>query len=345
MRALFVLLAITTAAMAQITMSDVQMKKLGISVASVSMVQNSTIGPIIGALDFDEAKSKSYFLDHEAGIVALSVREGDKVKKGQLLCRISSPKLLADSFELREMKNRLNALSNNAKKDETLYKEGIISYREYQTSALEAQSVRSRIGVIEAQFALAGIQSGSSMAVIAQKDGIVSISPKNVGEKITPYIPYFRISDPSAMLVQLKISPKMIAYISKGSQVLDKSRKPIGSILSISPGVDVMSNSSMALARIASGDNLRAGMTSEFFVVASKPTTRTLIPSQAVVKYQGKYICFIYTVSGFKAQALNVQDIESEGYFVNQKGIDASTKVATSGLIILKGALSGLGFE
>lgn len=341
-------LMIATAAMAQITMNEAQMKKMGIMAAKVQVTQTSTLGPLIAKIDYDEEKSKSYFLTHEASIVALSARAGDRVRKGQVLCRIASPELLSASFELKELRKRYSTIHNNVQKDETLYKEGVISYRDYQTSALEASSLSSRISALESQFAFAGVRPSTdgSFAVTAQKNGIITDAPLAVSEKIIPYEPYFRISDADSMVAILNISPKQITSISKGDKVLNKGGIPIGTILSVSPTVNTSTNSATAIARLRdpSGD-LRSGTTSALFISASKPTTTILIPANAVVKHQGKTICFIRTASGFKAQQLAVIGVSKEGVMVRQGGIDQNTNVAISGLIILKGAMSGLGFE
>jgi cobalt-zinc-cadmium efflux system membrane fusion protein len=337
-----------TAAMAQITISGAQMKKMGITVGKVTLTTSSTVGPLIAKIDYDEEKSKSYFLDREASVVALNVRAGDRVQKGQVLCRIASPELLANGFELKEVRNRYKSIQNNAKKDEALYKDGVISYRDYQISALEAASLRSRILTLEAQFSLAGIRlnTDGSLAVIAQKNGVITTAPSAVAEKITPYQPYFRISDTDAMVGMLNLSPKQIASISKGDKVLNKTGTLLGTIISVSPSVNGSTNSATAIARLndRSGE-LRAGTTTGLFVSVSKPVTSILIPSNAVVKNQGKSICFIHTAKGFQAQELAIVGLSKDGVLVRQKGIDQNTQVAMSGLIILKGAMSGLGFE
>jgi len=346
MRSLLVLLALTTAVMAQITISDVQMKKMGITTGNVSVTSTALIGPLIAKIDYDEDKSKSYFLDQEASVISLYVRQGDHVQKGQTLCAIASPSLMANSFELKELRNRYKAMQNNAKKDETLYKEGIISYRDYQTSALEASTLRSRISVLESQFSIAGVRTNSNgtMDVIAQKSGIVTDAPMAVAEKITPYQPYFRISDPSAMVAMINISPNLIASISKGDKVLSKDNRPTGTILSVSPSINGVTNSAIAIARIRDAQ-LRAGTTIGVLISASKPTTSILIPSHALTRFGGKTICFIRNSTGFRAQELLISATTKEGVLVQQKGIDANTKIAISGLVILKGAMSGLGFE
>lgn len=347
-RSLLLLLMAATAAMAQITINEAQMKKMGITSGKVSLTTSSTVGPLIAKIDYDEEKSKSYFLNHEASVVGLSVRSGDRVKKGQILCKIASPELLSASFELKELRNRYGVIQNNVKKDETLYKEGVISYRDYQNTALEASGLHSRISTLESQFALAGVQAthDGSLVVIAQKSGIITDAPLAVAEKIIPYEPYFRISDAGSMVAHLNISPKQISSISKGDKVLNKLGKTIGILISVSPSVNMSTNSATAIARLhdLSGE-LRAGTTSALFVSASKPVASILIPSNAIVKHQGKSICFIRTASGFKAQQLAIVGMSKEGVLVRQRGIDQETQVAMSGLIVLKGAMSGLGFE
>lgn len=346
MKSLVLLLALATAAMAQITISDAQMKKMGITTGNVTVTSTALIGPLIAKIDYDEDKSKSYFLDQEASVIALNVHQGDHVKKGQTLCSIASPTLMANSFELKELRNRYKAMQNNAAKDAALYKEGVISYRDYQTSALEAGTLRSRISVLESQFAIAGVRANTNgtMSVIAQKSGIITDAPLAVAEKITPYQPYFRISDPSAMVAMINVSPSLISSVSKGDTVLFKNIRPIGTILSVSPSVSGSTNSAIAIARIRDVQ-LRAGTTIGVIISASKATTSILIPSNALTQFGGKTICFIRNSTGFRAQELLITATSKEGVLVRQKGIDTNTKVAISGLVILKGAMSGLGFE
>lgn len=347
MKSLVVLLAIAATAMAQITISAAQMKKLGITTEKVRTSSTAIIGPLIGKIDYDEEKSKSYFLDHEASVVSLYVRSGDRVQKGAIVCSISSPTLITNSFELKELRNRYGVIQNNAKKDEILYKEGVISYRDYQASALEASSVRSHITTLESQFNIAGIRPGANgiLNVIAQKSGIVTKAPLAIAEKIIPYQPYFRISDSAAMIAAINVSPSLIASISKGDAVLSKENNPpIGTILSVSPSINGSTNSAIAIARV-SDPQLRAGTTVGLFVSTSKPGTYILIPSRALTQFGGKTICFIYNSKGFRAQELLISTTTKEGVLVRQKGIDVTTNIAVSGLVSLKGAMSGLGFE
>ncbi len=347
MKSLILLWIIVAAAMAQITISDAQMKKLGIAAEKVRITQTSLIGPLMAKLDYDEDRSKSYFLDHEASVLSLKVRQGDRVQKGQVVCSIASPVLMAAAIELQELRHRSRMITNNLKKDESLYKEGVISYREYQTVSLESSAIRSRISILENQLKTAGVRAGKEggLDVIARMSGIITNAPLSVAEKIVPYQPYFRISDPDAMIAMINVSPSLLSSISKGDTVLAKDNiRPIGTIISLSPSIRGTTNSAVATARVRDA-SLRAGTTVGIFVSASKPTRSVLIPTHALTQFGGKTICFIRTPTGFQPQELRINATTKEGVLVNQRGINADTQVAISGLVILKGAMRGLGFE
>lgn len=348
MKALWISCLSAVAVMAQIQMSDVQMKKMGITLEAVKTADQTLLGPFVARIDFDEEKSKSYFLDHEAAAISVYARTGDTVRKGDLLCRIASPELAAASIELGELKSRYEIARNNMKKDEALYKEGVIAQRVFQNSQMETRALQSQMKVIQTRLNLSGVKisSNGSMSVIAQQSGVVTMAPLNAAEKIEPYKPFFRISDTDAKIAIFNIPPRMVGSLIKGDRVTNKEGMVIGQVVSVSPSVNAGTNSANVTAKLSrSTDLLRAGTTAGLYIMASKPPKSILIPDRAIIKHQGKSICFIKTQSGFQPQELAIVSTTKEGSIVNQKGIGKDTKVAISGLIVLKGAMSGLGFE
>lgn len=348
MKALWISCLSAVTLMAQIQISDAQMKKMGITVTSLKKADQSLLGPFVARIDFDEEKSKSYFLDHEAAVISVHARAGDSVRKGDVLCRIASPDLAAASIQLDELKNRYVIARNNMKKDESLYQEGIIAQRVYQNSQMEASLLQAQINAIQTRLRLSGVSASQngSMSVIAQKSGIVTMSPLNVAEKIEPYKPFFRISDTNAKIAVFNIPPRMVDALAKGDNVIDKEGNRIGKVMSISPSLNTNTNSANVTAKIESSKNtLRSGTTAGLYISASKPLKAVLVPANAIIKHKGKAICFIKTPQGFQPQQLAIVSTSKEGSIVNQKGLNGDTKVAVSGLVVLKGAMSGLGFE
>lgn len=345
-----ILLSIATAAMAQITMSDAQIKKMGVIAENVRLINNEMTGPFIGFFEYSDRGSKSYTLSTEATVSELMKQTGDRVKKGDAVCKIASAELLSQSYELKDLRNRLKLAQEYAKKDALLYKEGVISQRESQKSALEVMSLQAKAGEIESRFFYAGAdsapQEGMMFTIRARQDGIIAHAPLIAGEKIEPFVPYLKISKADSLSAYIKIPPKMITSIHKGASVMNKVGVRVGTISAISSSVDKMSNSATAVATISGGnEEYRAGTSNEFYILSAQKERWVLLPRGSVTKYKNKDICFVKTAGGFAPQTVEIQKIYKEYIAIKSEGFTPQTQVVTEGIINLKGALSGMGFE
>lgn len=345
----FIVFAFMAASLfADIKMSDSEMKKMGIALKTAALVNSETVGPFVGSFDFDDSKSKNYILPSD-GVVVRSVKmAGDTVKKGDILCIVSSAELSANGFELKEARSRLQILNTNAKKDEALYKDGVISQREYQKSAFEASMLASRVAELESRLGAAGVSSnGDGMfAVKAKTSGILSLAPKKAGQKIEPFVPYLKISDTSSLAAYIKIPPIQLANIKKGAVVTDRASNKIGVLVAISGGVDETTNSAQAVAKItAKNESFRAGTAYEFFISTPKAQSLTMLPRSSVTKYKNTDVCFVRTKDGFVAKKVSVVKETKDGVYTKNNDIANGASIAVGGIVNLKGALSGMGFE
>jgi multidrug efflux pump subunit AcrA (membrane-fusion protein) len=350
MKALWLSVLLGTLLSAQIPMSEAQIRKMGIAVQEIRLVRSESMGPLIGLIDYSDKGAKNYTLGAEATVVELSRHKGDRVRKGEVLCRIASSELLTSLYELRDLRNRLKLAREYARKDAQLYKEGVVSQREAQKSELEASSVSVKIKEIENRFAYAGAdikaQDGMIFAIRAKQNGVLSDAPQKAGEKIEPFRPYLKIVSASGLNAYLKIPPKMIDSIRKDSAVLDVHGQKIGKIVSFTTSVDTMNNSATAVAVLDVSDDLyRPGTSSEFYLAAPANEKWALLPRSSVTKYKKKDICFIKTAKGFEPRAVEVKKIYKEHVAVAAEGFTPKTKVVKEGIITLKGTLSGMGFE
>ncbi len=348
MKKFLVFMFVAASLLAEIKMDKEGMKKMGITLKPAVMSVSETAGPFVGSFDYDDAKSKNYILPSDGVVLKIVKTAGDSVKKGDTLCIISSSELTANMFELREAKNRLKALNNNAKKDEMLYKEGVISFREYQKSSLEASALASRVSELESRLSMAGASAlnDGTFAIKAKMDGTVSLSPKKGGQKIEPFMPYLKISDASSLAAYIKIPPAQLGNVKKGSQVTDKAGNKIGVLIGVSGGVDETTNSALGVVKItAPKESFRAGTAHEFFIAVPKSESTLMLPRSSVTKYKNGDICFVRTKTGFVPKKVSVIKETKEGIYVKPGDIAVGSEIAVGGIINLKGILSGMGFE
>lgn len=348
-RSLLLLMA-ATAAMAQISMSDAQIKKMGITVEGVRMIKSEAMGPFIGSYDYSDKGAKNYTLSSEATVVEMMKQTGDTVKKGEAICRIASSELLASSYELSDIRNRLKLAQEYAHKDAGLYKEGVLSLRESQKSALEVMSLKAKEAEVLNRFVFAGadvrVKEGMMFTIRARQSGILAHAPLKAGEKIEPFVPYLKIANANALSAYIKIPPKMIGNIRKGALVSDKNGIQVGKIVAVSSSVDMLSNSATAIAVLTpSYAGYRPGTSGEFYITSTQNDQWVLLPRTSVTKYKKHDICFVKTPKGFEVKTIEIQKIYREHIAVKAEGFTASSQVAKDGIISLKGALSGMGFE
>lgn len=349
MKALWISCLSAVALFAQIPMSDAQMKKMGITVEQVREINSEALGPFIGTFDYNDKGARNYTLSSEATVSELMKQTGDTVKRGDTICTIASSELLSSSYELKDLRNRLKLAQEYAQKDQALYKDGVISLRESQKSALDVMSLKAKIGEIENRFLFSGAdmspKNGMMFTIRARQNGILAHAPLKAGEKIEPFVPYLKIVGANALSAYIKIPPKMIGSIQKGALLIDKTGQQAGKITAISAGVDVMNNSATAVAVLTSKNSYRAGTSGEFYITSLQTDKWMLLPRASVTKYKKNDICFVKNGNGFVPQVIEIQKIYKDHVAVKPKGFDTTSKVANSGVITLKGALNGLGFE
>ncbi len=335
---------------AQIQMSDVQIQKMGIKVQEVRLIRSEAMGPMIGMIDYSDKGAKNYTLGAEASVVELARHKGDPVKKGEVICKIASSELLSSLVERNDLRNRLKLAQEYARKDRQLYEDGVLSLRESQKSALEESTLHARIKEIEGRFAFAGADmhssDGMSFTIRAKQSGVLAEAPLKAGEKIEPFRPYLKIVSAKELNAYIKIPPKLIGSVSKGAAVLDSRGNKVGTVMSYTTSVDVMNNTATAVASISHPDHTyRPGTSSEFYVAAPISEKWVLLPRSSVSKYKKKDICFVKTPTGFEPKTVEIKKIYKEHIAVSAEGFTPHTKVAREGIITLKGALSGMGFE
>lgn len=350
MKKILFLVMTSAIAFGAITMKESQIKELGIMTENVRYVKSDSMGPFIGTFDYGDENSYTYTLSSEATVVNAVKKPGDRVKKGEIICRIASAELLSSSYELKNIEQRLALAKEYAKKDKALYQDGVLSLRESQNSSLEVMNLNAKAAEVMSRFDFAGVDrhpsQGMVFAVRAKRSGVISSGAFMGGEKIEPFVPYLKISDAGALNALIMISPKWMSYIQKGAAVSDKNGNVIGSITAVSTSVNRMNNSGSATARITKADlAYRAGTSTEMYIGAATRAEWILLPRTAITKYKNQDICFIKTVQGFEPKKVEIQKYFKNHVAVSSDGFTAKTYVVNGGIITLKGALSGMGFE
>ncbi|WP_411269458.1 efflux RND transporter periplasmic adaptor subunit [Helicobacter cetorum] len=331
----------------EIILNEQQLKRMDLQVVRLDREIFSKGLPFNAYIDFDSKSSVVQSLSFDASVVAVYKREGERVRVGDVICEVSSIDLSNLYFELQNNQNKLNIATDITNKDLELYKAGVISKREYQTSYLISQEMRLKVEQLESTFKGFGIdpkkpKGNYGFRIVARDSGLLSVAPKNAGEKILAFTSYVRISKSNNLIARIKLPVDVSKYVKHDSLIYSSDGMWIGEIQSVSVVLDRSSNTILATALI-SEKSYHVGEMVEVYIQGSQPKDSVLVPSKALIRNGKDYLVFIRTLKGFKPVAVEVLEERNKIFVVSSKNLQPTDSVAMGALIGLKGMINHLG--
>ncbi|MEI6947940.1 efflux RND transporter periplasmic adaptor subunit [Paraflavisolibacter sp. H34] len=205
-----------------------------------------------------EAQNISYVAppNGQGGVVkALYVKQGDVVRKGQVLARLDD-QLIRQQID--PLKVQLAAAEDTYKRTKSLWDQGIGTYQQVLTAQTQVETLQKNIALIQRQASL--------MTVTAPNSGIADQVNVRVGELFTGATqlgPQIRIVNTGDLKVVTQVPENYLDRISKGSTVEivlpEENNRTINATVSVlSPVIDPSSRTFYIEAKIPAAAGLKA---------------------------------------------------------------------------------------
>jgi membrane fusion protein (multidrug efflux system) len=264
-------------------------------------------------------------------ITQLNFRDGDRVKKGQLLVQFDDQLPMA---QIQQAQAELSIAMANNKRNEELVAQNFISRRTLDESAASLQ-------VAEAKLALARA-TAARLKIVAPFDGLAGIRTVNVGDYLKDGADVVNIEDIDAIFVDYRLPERFQTKIRRGqSSVIEldalPGRKFSATVLAIDPLIDANGRSVGVRACI---DNrrlqLRPGMFARVGAVFGRRDNARVIPEEAIVPQGGRQFV-VKLVNGPEPDSRVTQRVEvkvglrSPGKVEILEGLEAGETVVTAG--------------
>ena len=264
-------------------------------------------------------------------ITQLNFRDGDRVKKGQLLVQFDDQ---LPAAQVQQAQAELNIAKANNSRNIELVAQNFISRRTLEESAAAQQ-------VAEAKLALARATE-SRLKIIAPFDGLAGIRSVNVGDYLKDGADIVNLEDMDAIFVDYRLPERFQTKIRRGQSSaveLDAlpGRKFAATVLAIDPLIDANGRSVGVRACI---DNrrlqLRPGMFARVNAVFGQRNSARVIPEEAIVPQGGKQFV-IKVVNGSTPNSRVTQRAEvklglrSPGKVEVLEGLEPGETVVTAG--------------
>ena len=218
-------------------------------------------------------------------VKAIYVKEGDNVKKGQLLIKLEDGIIQQN---IKQVESQLSFAKNIFSRQENLWKDGIGTEVQYLSAKNNVESLEKQLDLVKEQL--------NTTSVYAQVSGIVEDVSIRVGETFmgSP-LAGITIVNPSAMKAMVDVPENYVSKIRKGMPVVvsipDLNESFKSSISLISEIINVTSRSFVAESKLNANKNLKPNQIAVVKILDHEAKNAIVIPVETVqTDEKGKYV-------------------------------------------------------
>lgn len=357
----FLLLCASSAALAGqtdlIAISADQARKSGIATARIAAAGMDGASLALPGNAVFPAKAMQVVSAPAAGVVeAIRVDPMDKVAAGGAIVQLRSPQLLEWQRDYVQAAVQARLAADKARRDEALFKEGIIAESRLQESRATLVTTNAALRERHQALKIAGMPEqaiaalGNAQAispvlmVAAPRAGIVVEQFASLGQRVEAGTPLAKIAQQDKLWIELQATSEQGRQVTIGDAVQVAGCSQAGRVVAISAPLQAATQTLVVRAELpAAVSCLRPNQHVEAVVKTRAGTSGALqVPTSALVRNAGKDYVFVQEGSGFTPVAVTVE----------QRGGDTATvrgplppggSIAVQGVSTLKGMWQGFG--
>ena len=222
-------------------------------------------------------------------IKTLTVREGDLVKRGQLLLNLDNVGIENAILQAQASVDSASVLSKDLSSDvqrfEKLVKEGSISEVKLRKTRLQYNTAQESLASAKAALATALSQRQYSH-IQSPSDGIIAARYKQAGDLASPGVPLLTLESRDHLLFETHIAESQLPHIDVGDAVrltIDNAAKDfVGSVAQIVHAGDPISRTYKIKIKLPNTTELHSGMFGRaHFNVGEAPNL--VVPRSAII--------------------------------------------------------------
>lgn len=294
-----------------------------------------------------DAQNISYIAPRGMGgqVKAVYVKEGQFVKKGQLLLKLDdaiyNQQVTAARQQLEGIKTQLSFARNLYQRQKNLWDQGIGTEVQLITAKTNVESLENQLKSAQEQVQVA-VEQSKTTNVVSDVDGIADMVNIRVGEQFTGMSatgPQIKIVNKKELKAVTSIPENYLTRVQKGTTVeveIPDAHKTVKSVISlVSQSIEATQRGFVAEARIPSDPALKPNQTAILRINDYSAPNAIVIPVNTVqTDENGKFVYLLSSLSNGKtiAKKQSVTIGEVYGNDVEIKtGLKAGDQLITEG--------------
>lgn len=269
-------------------------------------------------------------------LAELKVDVGDRVRKGQLLARLSPGTLEADlaaaKAALMEAEASAREAHQTAERVKTLQGSEALSPQAIDQALAADAAGQARVAAARARVQAEQLRL-SYTQITAPDDGVINARLATPGALVQPGQELFRLQRQGRLEWRAEVPGPELARLKAGQAVrLQPSGAPAveGRIRRVAPQIDPQTRNGLVYVDLKAGDALRAGLFARGDFVLGESAALTL-PQSAVLLRDG--FSYVFRIDGSKVRQTKVQVGRREADRVEvRSGLAAGAAVVESGV-------------
>ncbi|MDO5531471.1 efflux RND transporter periplasmic adaptor subunit [Sutterella sp.] len=306
--------AVLAAGCTEKTEAPVIVEAAPVSVAAVSAgtgfpVEIQAAGSVVADLRVEAASRLAAYIRD------VPHREGDRVKKGDVVARLDPKDVDAAvrtaSAKVEVAKAALRDAELDQSKYSALYKEGLVSNNDWRKVTLKRDSAKSDLE--QARAALANAEGERVyVTVTAPADGTIVRVARREGDMAVPGMPIVVIDSDADPRFEFEVSQKARASVRPGvvaNVLVDGFEKPFtGEVERVTESADRISRSWLARVKFPAevSAELRPGMYGRVLIHGEGETSRAWVPLEALTNRGGLDGVFVISDGRARFQWLRI---------------------------------------
>ena len=290
----------------------------------------------------DLTLSQAVYSPVEGLIKKLFVKEGDKVKKGQKVALIYSPKITKLLSNIYLAKVNLENARKVYEREKQLYENQVIPYTRYFNAMVNYENAKGKLEALEKTLKAYGEIEDGFIVLRSNMNGYVAKQNVILGDSVNLNKQIFKIHSHERLWVVAFVPVQDITLFNRGKNI--KIISPIGSsygkvdFISHSVDPDTKRNPIRIIAD-NSKDTLKPNMFVDILTFTKLPES-LYIPASAVVYQEDKVLAFVEENGYFRPVEIKIGKRAGEYYQV-LAGLKEGDKVVVKGTVHLKAKFFG----
>jgi len=219
---------------------------------------------------------------------AIYAEEGDNVRQGDLLAKLDDKEIM---LTLEQVRARLDKVTKDHERSETLFNEGLLSKQRYQDVTLQLELAKADYELAEKRL--------KDTSILATLSGVITKRNCKVGDLVTTTQPLFKIENLDRLVARVHIPEQDYQKVHKGQEAvltLDAfaGKRFAGTVERVNPVIDSQSGTAEVTVAIENPEGfLRPGMFARVGIITALHRDALVIPKEAILIEGEKKVVYV----------------------------------------------------